>query len=38
MEADLRMKEAALDRVGDPGARRGRFRPSADLVRFLDSL
>jgi len=26
MAADLRMKEAALDRVGDPKAKRGRFR------------
>ena len=38
IEADLRMKEAALQRLQAPGQKHRRFKPRPDLLRFLDSL
>jgi site-specific recombinase XerD len=38
VEADLAMKEAALQRVQDPSPRRGRFKASDSLLAFLDGL
>jgi len=38
VEADLSMKEAALQRVQDPSPRRPRFKPSDSLLAFLDGL
>lgn len=38
VEADLAMKEAALQRVHDPSPRRTRFQASDPLLAFLDGL
>lgn len=38
VEADLAMKEAALERVQDPSPRRWRYRASDPLLAFLDTL
>jgi site-specific recombinase XerD len=38
LEADLTMKEAALQRVQDPAPRRARYRASDPLLAFLSSL
>ncbi len=38
VEADLAMKEEALNRVQDPSPRRARFRASDPLLAFLDGL
>jgi integrase/recombinase XerD len=38
IEADLLMKEQALQRLQPPKERRARFKPRADLLNFLDSL
>jgi len=38
LEADLSMKERALDRLQPIGARPGRYRPSDQLMRFLQRL
>jgi integrase/recombinase XerD len=38
IEADLAMKTAALDRLGNPGTRPIRFKPPDDLLAFLNKL
>ena len=38
VEADLSMKEAALQRVQDPSPRRARFKASDSILAFLDGL
>jgi integrase/recombinase XerD len=38
IEADLLIKEQALQRLLPPKERRARFKPRADLLNFLDSL
>jgi site-specific recombinase XerD len=38
IEADLLMKEQALQRLQPPKERRTRFKPRGDLLNFLDSL
>jgi integrase/recombinase XerD len=38
LHADLRLKEAALDKVTPPGVQPGRFRPDDDLMAFLEGL
>jgi integrase/recombinase XerD len=38
LEADLSMKERALDRLQPTGAITGRFRPPDQLMQFLQSL
>jgi site-specific recombinase XerD len=38
IEADLAMKEAALQRVQDPAPRRARYQASDSLLAFLSSL
>jgi integrase/recombinase XerD len=38
VEADLIMKEKALSRMQPPRQRNLRFKPTGDLMRFLDSL
>jgi site-specific recombinase XerD len=38
IEADLLIKEQALQRLQPPKERRARFKPRADLLNFLDSL
>lgn len=38
IESDLAMKEAALNRVAEPGMRPLRFRPSRRVLAFLDTL
>ncbi len=38
IEADLTMKQRALDRLAEPPARKGRFHGKDDLLKFLDSL
>jgi integrase len=38
VEADLRMKERALNAVKAPTVRRSRFKAKDDLLRFLESL
>lgn len=38
VEADLAMKERALDRLEQPKSNQSRYRPSDDLLKFLDSL
>jgi integrase/recombinase XerD len=38
IEADLLMKEQALQRLQPPKERRTRFKPRADLLNFLDRL
>jgi len=38
VEADLAMKQRALDRLEEPPARKGRFQGKDDLLKFLDSL
>ena len=38
IEADLRMKEAALQRLQAPHEKHRRFKPRADLLRFLDNI
>lgn len=38
LEADLSMKEQALKRVEEPPWKSRRFRPSDQLLAFLDSL
>ena len=38
LHADLRLKEAALARMAQPGARPGRYRPTDTLLAFLEGL
>ncbi len=38
VEADLAMKEKALDRLDEPECRKGKFQPTDSLVRFLQTL
>lgn len=38
IEADLAMKQRALDNLEEPPARKGRFQGKDDLLKFLDSL
>lgn len=38
LDADLQIKQAALDKVHPLGARTGRFRPDDKLLAFLRSL
>ena len=38
VEADLKMKEQALDRLTPAHGRSSRFRPGDELLRFLSSL
>ena len=38
IEADLQMKEVALKRLQSPREKQHRFKPTAGLLRFLDSL
>ena len=38
VEADVAMKEKALNQIQSPAARGIRFQPKDDLLRFLDSL
>lgn len=38
VEADLAMKQRALDKLAPPTLPRGRFRPSDDLLAFLEGL
>jgi integrase/recombinase XerD len=38
VEADLRMKQEALNTLSAPGARSARFQPKDKLLRFLESL
>ncbi len=38
MEADLRMKEAAIGKVAPVGGSLQRFKPGDKLLRFLESL
>jgi integrase/recombinase XerD len=38
VEADLAMKSRALDSLAEPASRGVRFKPSKDLLAFLDSL
>jgi integrase/recombinase XerD len=38
VEADLAMKKRALDKLVEPARRRVRFKPSHDLLAFLDGL
>ncbi len=38
LDADLAMKERALDRTSPPGVRSGRFRPRDTLLAFLEAL
>ena len=38
VEADLAMKKRALDTLAEPAQRRVRFKPSRDLLAFLDRL
>jgi site-specific recombinase XerD len=38
VEADLAMKQKALDRLEEPGTKPSRFKPDDALLRFLESL
>ncbi|PXA69290.1 integrase [Arthrobacter psychrochitiniphilus] len=38
LHADLAMKQRALDRTAPPQTRPGRYRPSDDLLAFLEGL
>ena len=38
VEADMSMKENALDKIQSPSVGRTRFQPKDDLLRFLDGL
>ena len=38
MTSDIQMKERALNALQEPAGKRGRFRPSDKLLRFLDGL
>jgi site-specific recombinase XerD len=38
VEADLAMKQRALDKLAPPTLPRGRFKPSNDLLAFLEAL
>lgn len=38
VEADLKMKQQALDRLGEPGIKPTRFKPSDELLKFLENL
>ena len=38
LEADLAMKEAALERLQEPTTTEPRFRPSKRMLAFLDTL
>ena len=38
VEADLKMKERALAKVGPPGQRSARYKPGDKLLAFLESL
>ena len=38
IEADLAMKQRALEKLNEPSVRKGRFRVNDDLLKFLDGL
>jgi site-specific recombinase XerD len=38
LHGDLRLKQRALDRTAPPGTRPGRYRPTDQLVKFLETL
>jgi len=38
VEADLAMKQRALEKLDEPSVRKGRFRVNDDLLKFLDGL
>ena len=38
VEADLSMKESALNKLKEPRSRTGRYKPSDEVIAFLDSL
>ena len=38
LEADMKMKEKALEKLQEPNIRPGRFKPKDELLRFLDTL
>lgn len=38
LHGDLRLKQRALDRTAPPGTRPGRYRPTDQLLKFLDHL
>ncbi len=38
LEADLQMKEKTLAILQPPGIRTSRYKPSSDVLSFLDSL
>jgi hypothetical protein len=38
VEADLEMKQKALDRLEEPGVKPTHFKPSDKLLKFLEGL